>query len=115
MARAIPVLPDDDSTSVAPGVSRPSFSASSTMALAARSFTDPPGFWPSSLAQMRTLGLGESADTSTSGVLPIRSRTDEYAATSAPGDGRQDGHLAPLADLGVQAVEVAHVVVVHVH
>jgi hypothetical protein len=46
MASAIPVLPDEDSSTTwpDPGCSRPSFSASSSMALAARSFTDPPGF-----------------------------------------------------------------------
>ncbi len=76
MARAMPVLPEDDSSTTDPGPSRPSFSASSIMALAARSLTEPPGFWPSSLARMRTVRLGLSAETSTSGVLPTRSRTE---------------------------------------
>src|SRR5262249_16427606 len=40
---------------------------------AARSFTDPPGFWPSSLARMRTFRFGLSAVMSTIGVLPMRS------------------------------------------
>ena len=40
-----------------------------------RSLTDPNGFWLSSLARMRTSGFGESADTSTIGVWPMRSST----------------------------------------
>ncbi len=40
-----------------------------------RSFTEPNGFWLSSLARMRTSGLGDSAETSTRGVLPINSST----------------------------------------
>jgi len=52
MASAMPVLPDDDSSTIwpEPGDSTPSFSASSIIHLAARSFTEPPGFCPSSLA-----------------------------------------------------------------
>src|SRR5438067_1794052 len=111
MAMAMPVLPDDDSMIVDPAWRSPSFSASSIMALAARSLTDPPGFWPSSLARMRTLGLGLSSLTSTSGVLPMRSSTLPYAATApaalAAGDGRQDRDLVVVADLGIEAVEVA--------
>src|SRR5262245_12900837 len=71
----MPVLPDDGSRIVWPGWRRPSFSAASIIALAMRSFTDPNGFWLSSLAKMRTSGFGESCDTSTSGVWPMRSRT----------------------------------------
>src|SRR3954451_6293866 len=123
MAMAMPVLPDDDSMIVQPGVTTPSFSASSIMVLAARSFTEPPGFWPSSLARMRTFGLGLSSLTSRSGVLPIRSRTLAKEATcgrlpsrldGAAGHGRQDGDLVVVADLGVQALQVAHVVVADV-
>src|SRR5690349_1764923 len=36
-------------------------------------------------------------------------------AALAAGDGRQDRNGVGLADLGVELVEVAHVVVVHVH
>ena len=75
-ASPIPVLPDEGSMRVAPGLSVPSFSASSIMARAIRSFTEPPGFCPSSLMRMRTSGLGLSDEMSTSGVLPMRSRTD---------------------------------------
>ena len=76
----MPVFPEDGSSSVSPGESRPSFSASSTIDSAMRSLTDPPGFWPSSLIRMRTPGLGLSALTSTSGVLPMRSRMLETRA-----------------------------------
>ena len=83
MASAMPVLPDDDSrmTWPEPGVRIPSFSASRIICFAARSFTDPPGFCPSSLAKMRTRGFGLSVEMSTIGVSPIRSRADSYTAT----------------------------------
>src|SRR3954467_15490345 len=71
----MPVLPDDGSRMVCPGVSSPSFSAPSIIDLAMRSFTDPNGFWLSSLAIRRTDGLGLRRLTSTSGVLPIMSST----------------------------------------
>ena len=74
-ARAMPVFPDDGSTITCPGRSRSDFSASSIMYLAMRSLTEPNGFWFSSLARMRTSGLGDSTETSTSGVLPMRSST----------------------------------------
>ena len=47
----MPVLPDDGSMIVWPGVSVPSASASSIIARAMRSFTEPAGFCPSSLAE----------------------------------------------------------------
>ena len=77
MARAMPVLPDDGSMMIRPGVSVPSASASCTMARAMRSLTEPPGFWPSILARSRTSGLGLRELTSTTGVLPIMSSTEE--------------------------------------
>jgi hypothetical protein len=40
-----------------------------------RSFTEPNGFWLSSLARIRTSGFGDNSDTSTSGVSPIMSST----------------------------------------
>ena len=40
-----------------------------------RSFTEPNGFWLSSLPMMRTFGFGDSTLTSTIGVLPMRSST----------------------------------------
>ena len=74
-ASAMPVLPDEGSMIVWPGSSSPCFSAVSIMSLAMRSLTEPNGFWFSILAMIRTFGFGDSFDTSTSGVLPIRSRT----------------------------------------
>ena len=75
--RAMPVLPEDGSMIVRPGVSTPSASASRTMFQAMRSLIEPAGFWPSSLARMRTSGLGLRRVTSTIGVLPMRSRIEE--------------------------------------
>src|SRR2546427_8174436 len=87
---------------------------------AMRSFTDPPGFCPSSFTSRRTRGLGLSGLTSTSGVLPMRSRTERCTATASPGvlpagDGGKDRHDVGVGHLGVELVEVADVVVVHVH
>ena len=65
-----------------PGASVPSASASRTMALAMRSFTEPVGLALSSLATRRTSGLGLSCDTSTAGVLPIRSSASRLTAMS---------------------------------
>ena len=76
MASAMPVLPDDGSIIVFPGLRVPSASASAIMARAMRSFTDPAGFWLSILAMIRTSGLGLSSLTSTIGVLPTRSSAD---------------------------------------
>src|SRR5262249_53301955 len=113
-ARPIPVLPDDGSRIVAPGFSVPSRSASSTILSAIRSFEEPPGFCPSSLAHMRTSGFGESACTPTSGVLPIKPRTSSWRVTRsrAAGDGREYREHVAVADLGVEAVEVTDVVIV---
>ena len=49
-----------------------------------RSFTDPYGFWLSSLATMRTLGFGDRFDTSTIGVLPMRSRAEFITKIDPP-------------------------------
>jgi len=58
MAMPMPVLPDVGSMRVCPGFSVPSFSASSIMESAIRSFTEPPGFCPSSFISILTPGLG---------------------------------------------------------
>ena len=71
----MPVLPDDGSMIVWPGSRWPSFSASSIIDLAMRSFTEPNGFWLSSLARIRTSGFGDNEETSTIGVWPINSST----------------------------------------
>ncbi len=67
----MPVLPEVGSRIVCPGESAPFSSASSISARATRSLTDPVGLRDSSLAQMRTPGLGERRGSSISGVLPI--------------------------------------------
>src|SRR6478672_867374 len=101
---------------MAPGCKRPSDSARSTIFSAMRSFDDPPGFWPSSLAKIRTRGFGESSWMPTIGVLPMRPRTSSYRmvprAASAPGDRREDRDRVAVGDLGVELVEVPDVVVV---
>ena len=74
MARAMPVLPEVGSRILTPGFRWPSRSASSIIRLAMRSFSEPVGFWPSSLAHSLTRGFGESRWMPTSGVLPMVSR-----------------------------------------
>ena len=68
IASEMPVLPDVGSRMVCPGEIAPRSSASSIMALATRSFTEPVGLCDSSFAQTRTPGLGESRLSSTRGV-----------------------------------------------
>src|SRR6478609_10658351 len=110
----MPVLPDDGSRIVAPGRSAPSSSASSIILRAMRSLDDPPGFWPSSFAQIFTPGLGDSWCTPTSGVLPISPRTLSCFGTcsSAARDRGEDGQHVAVLQIGVEATEVADVVVV---
>ena len=88
MASAMPVLPDDGSMMVLPGVSEPSASASRIMAFAMRSFTEPAGFCISILARMRTFGFGLRFDTSTIGVLPIMSSTELQTVMGATAHSR---------------------------
>ena len=71
IASEMPVLPEVGSRIVMPGPIAPFSSASSISARATRSLTEPVGFWHSSLAQMRTPGLGDRRRSSTSGVLPM--------------------------------------------
>src|SRR5262245_24440700 len=108
----MPVLPDDGSRIVAPGVRTPSSAASSIIFSAMRSFDDPPGFWPSSLAQICTRGLGDRLWTPTSGVLPISPRTEGNFGTRsrAPRDRGEDRKHVTVLQRGVEAVEVADVV-----
>src|ERR687892_1297374 len=70
----MPVLPEVGSRMVLSGVRSPDRSASSIMATATRSFSEPVGFWPSSLAQSRTDGRGDSRWMPTSGVFPTAPR-----------------------------------------
>src|SRR5215213_10575578 len=100
---------------VAPGVSEPSFSAASTMEMAARSLIDPVGLWSSSLAHSRTSGVGDRFGSPTSGVPPREStREAKRAMRSAAGDGREDRHRVAVLDLGVQGAGETDVLVVDV-
>jgi len=71
MPSEMPVLPEVGSRIVWPGSIAPFSSASSIRARATRSLTDPVGLWDSSLAQIRTPGLGENRLSSIRGVFPI--------------------------------------------
>ena len=73
MASAMPVLPLVASMSVSPGLISPRISACLIMESAGRSFTDPAGLLPSSLARMVLLVLPGSRCRRTSGVLPTKS------------------------------------------
>ena len=70
---------------------------------------------------MRTSGLGLSAETSTSGVFPIKSRTLEKTGTAGPAarylraTARDAGRIVIAVareHLGLELVQVTHVVVV---
>ncbi len=71
IASEIPVLPEVGSRIVWPGLIRPLSSASSISERATRSLTEPVGLCDSSLAQIRTPGLGLRRLSSISGVCPI--------------------------------------------
>src|SRR3954453_18032261 len=66
----MPVLPLVGSRIVAPGASRPSFSAASTILIAARSLIEPVGLWSSSFAHSRTSADGDRFGSPPSGGLP---------------------------------------------
>ncbi len=74
MASAMPVLPEVGSRTTLSGVSAPESSAISIIFLAIRSFVEPVGLLPSSLAHSRTAGFGDILGMPTSGVLPTASR-----------------------------------------
>src|SRR5581483_1761895 len=75
MARPMPVLPLVGSTRVSPGLMVPRRSASSTMASAMRSLTEPPGLSDSILATTSAAPSGTTWLSRTIGVPPITSRT----------------------------------------
>ncbi len=77
----MPVLPEVESRMVLPGTSFPRAIPSRIIRRAGRSFTDPPGLKPSSLANRRTPAGTPSRMRSSSiiGVLPIRSSTEPTA------------------------------------
>ena len=80
-ARPRPVLPAVASMMVPPGFRVPSRSAASIMERAMRSLIEPPGFWLSSLMNSRHLPVSNFFS-STMGVSPIRSSTDEKGGFS---------------------------------
>ena len=82
IASPTPVLPEVGSTIVPPGCSAPEASAASIIRVAMRSFTDPPGLRYSTLASTSgpvapaVAGRSRVRESRTSGVLPMRSRTE---------------------------------------
>src|SRR5689334_21541448 len=115
----MPVLPDVGSSTVQPGVSRPSASAFSTIARACRSLIETIGLRSSSFAQSRTPSAGETDGRPTIGVSPTACSSESYRALgfrrwSAARDGGQDGDVRVLLHRGVQATGEAHVLVVDV-
>src|SRR3989442_10662858 len=103
----MPVLPLVGSSSSRPGCSSPDVSAASIIAFAPGSLIDPVGFWPSSLAKMRTDGFGASRLSSTSGVFPTRERrlSATRGALDTAGHGGEQDHGRAVLDGGVEAVE----------
>src|SRR3954451_17993705 len=83
MASPTPVLPAVGSAVVPPGASAPSASAASTIRVAMRSFTDPPGFRYSTLASTNGLAPSVVAPSLRSGVLPMRSMREFTYCTQA--------------------------------
>ena len=73
IAKAMPVFPLVASISFMPGFMSPRSNALLIIFSAGRSFTLPPGLFPSSFAKIFTLGFGLSLLNSASGVFPIRS------------------------------------------
>ena len=79
--------------------SAPDASPSRIIRAAARSFTDPPGFCHSAFAYSSTPGVSRSNWCSrTSGVRPIRSRTDEPAARSSDNVDGTDEDMTMIYD-----------------
>src|SRR5437762_10919001 len=120
----MPVLPLVGSriTRSVPGYSSPWASAASNIASAMRSLTDPDGFAPSSLAQIRTLALGLKLGSSTSGVLPMarsmvvseRTAVSVIVETLAASHGGQDRDHVVFGDRCLEPLQVAHVLVVQI-
>ena len=101
MASETPVSPEVGSRMVSTGADGP-FSASSISARATRSLTEPVGLWDSSLAQMRTPGLGRQALELDERRVP--DRLDDVAVATAAracsGDARSiaSGSVVRVAD-----------------
>src|SRR5919204_1039771 len=102
MASPTPVLPEVGSTIVPPGFSKPSRSAASIIATAGRSFTDPPGLVVSIFAMRSHVRPRPMRGSRTSGVSPMRPRTESAISISprspgSPGIAR-DGTLQPVRE-----------------
>src|SRR3954447_20562756 len=111
----MPVLPDVGSSSSRPGSSSPADSAATIIASATRSFVEPVGFWPSSFAYSRTDGFGLRRRSSTSGVLPTRSRREPAVRRLEPtGHGGEKDDRRAVVDRRVEAVERPHVLALDV-
>src|SRR6476659_404795 len=114
----MPVFPLVGSSRRVPGRRSPEASPASSIAFATRSLIEPDGFWPSSFATMRTPGLGERRESSTSGVDPTRSRSDAaIVLESATRHGGEEDHLVSGADARLEPVAGADVLAAdeHVH
>src|SRR3990172_1563554 len=75
----MPVLPAVPSTMSPPLRSTPRRSASRTIARAARSFTEPPGFMNSALPRMVQPVVSEALGSRMRGVLPMAAETSPHA------------------------------------
>jgi hypothetical protein len=75
-ASPTPVFPEVGSTIVPPGFSAPDSSAASTIRIAMRSFTEPPGLRYSTFASTRGPSGSTTRPSRTRGVLPTRSSID---------------------------------------
>src|SRR6266545_409590 len=126
MARLMPVLPLDGSRIVWPLRSAPEARASSIIARATRSLSEPVGLAPSSLAQIRMRGDGDSRRSSTMGVWPmVATRSTCLPAlvdrgarviglVGAAGHGRQQDHRVIRADRRLHPLLVANVAIIDV-
>src|SRR5690349_6812909 len=92
-ASPTPVLPDVASTISPPGLSRPSRSAASIIAMPMRSFTEPPGLKNSALAYTGVRTPCVTRLSRISGVQPIVSRTLAYGLAWA-GTGVRVGRVS---------------------
>ena len=70
------MLPEVGSTIVPPGLSSPDSSAASTIRVAIRSFTDPPGLRYSTFASTSGVAPSVVRPSLSSGVSPMRSRSE---------------------------------------
>src|SRR5579859_3718009 len=99
----MPVLPLVESSRLTPFGNLPLRSASATIAAAARSLTDPPGFAHSAFASTAAPASREIESRRSSGVLPMRSSSDSPAARGFC-RATTGAERARLSDFGVMQV-----------